>query len=406
MVATKNDSPLLSPASSMGSPAGKAQGIVVPKAPEPSWLDRVMISSLQKAPGYRLDVSHSTVKLDQNECPWDVPRALKDRICERLKEAPWNRYPSAFSEDLCDLLAQHAGVGKGSVLLGPGSNYLLSLLVTTLTKKILSHNGEPTGPRLWLARPSFPHCEALCAYEGIPFVPWNLTDDFEYDEKALAGLTPGSVVIFATPNNPVGNSLKGEALSRILKAHPETLFIADEAYYEYSDVPLTYLLEQFSNLILVRTFSKTMASASVRIGYLLASSEIIDQLRKLRPPFLLNAFQNIALEEMLKGQEMGEHVRMIVSHTKRERDRLFERFLALGTQLGMTTKVTEANFFLLKWDRPENALMVYQHLLSQSIQVRNVSGAPRLAGCLRVTIGTAEENDSLLKALASWQPPA
>ena len=221
---------------------------------------------------------------------------------------------------------------------------------------------------------------------------------------SLSGLTPGSVVIFATPNNPVGNSLKGEDLARLLQAHPQVLFIADEAYYEYSDIPLTYLLKDFSNLILVRTFSKTMASASVRIGYILASSVIIDQLRKLRPPFLLNSFQNIALEEMLIGPEMHDHVRMVVTHTQKERMKLFEGFLAQGSRIGMSTKMTEANFFLLRFKRQEDALGLYQYLLGKGIQVRNVSGAPRLSGCLRITVGTVEENDLVLKALASWQP--
>ncbi len=377
------------------------------KHPSDRWVEGFLAPSLVQAKGYRLDVSDAAVKLDQNECPWDLPADLKQKICARLALTPWNRYPSAYSDHLASRLAQHVGVPSSWILLGPGSNYLLSLILNTFTKHLtnspLKNGGSLQTPGLKIARPSFPHYEAHCLYEGIPFEPWLLTQELEYDLPALDGLADGSVVIFASPNNPVGNSLSSDQLAQLLSRHPQSLFIADEAYFEYLPENYGPLLASYSNLILVRTFSKTLAAAGVRIGYVVGSPIYLDQLRKVRPPFLLNAFQNICLDELLGNPATEKHIARVVAHTNAEKQKLTQWFESNGPAKGFTAKESQANFFLLRWADPAKAQDAYQHLLKSGIQVRNVSQGPGLAGCLRVTIGTQSENQAFCTALVQGQ---
>lgn len=331
---------------------------------------------------------------------------IKGKICARLAQTPWHRYPSAYSDHLAALLAHHAGVPSPSVLLGPGSNYLLSLLLSTFTKHLVAKSESAVKshpkPVLKIARPSFPHYEAHCHFEGIPYEAWNLTPDFEYDLQALHGLPEQSVVIFASPNNPVGNSLTSAQLATLLEQNPKSLFIADEAYYEYLDEDYTPLLGRYPNIVLVRTFSKTLAAAGVRIGYIVGSPVYLEQLRKVRQPFILNAFQNICLEELLLSPGIHQHIAKVVEHTAFEKQKLDLWFASHGPAKGFTTKKSTANFFLLRWSDPAQALKAYQHLLSSGIQVRNVSQGPGLAGCLRVTVGTSSENEAFCAALSSF----
>lgn len=363
-----------------------------PLKPTAGFLSLFMTPSLLAAKAYHIDVVDAPIKLDQNESPWDWPAEVKARILAKLAERSWNRYPSPFGDRLVDLVAKHAGVPGDCVLLGPGSNYLLAVILNAVAR-----NAQGT---VVLARPSFALYEAHCQYEGIPYQLWPLDAQLEYDPTLLPPLPEGSVVVFASPNNPVGNVLSRAVFETLLKNNPHTLFVADEAYVEFANEPYTSLLGRYGNLILVRTFSKTMGAAGVRLGYLVASAPIIHELQKLRVPYLLNQFTLAAVGEILGDPAMLEIFAHGVRDAVAERERVRGALEKLADAKGFYVKPSQANFLLLRWPTAEESTKTYRHLIQGGVLVRNVSGAPGLTGCLRISIGKKEENDRLLEVMS------
>jgi histidinol-phosphate aminotransferase len=367
--------------------------LITAKEPTKAFLEQYLTPSIFSARGYHIDTLEAQVKLDQNESPWDWPDAVKDRILAKLKSRPWNRYPPAFGDELAVKIANKIGVSKQNILLGPGSNYLIGLVLQTFSKKI--HG------KVVLARPSFALYESHCQYEGIPYEAWPLNEQLEYDLKLMPELPPGSMVLFASPNNPVGNILPRSTLRELLKSRPDVLFIGDEAYCEFADEPYTELLQDFPNLILIRTFSKTLGAAGVRLGYILAGANVIDLLKKPRVPFLINQFTLVAAGEVLEDPAMAKIFDDIVKNAIAERKRVCASLESEGQRLGFKIKSSQANFLLARWSNTEASNNAYQHLIKSGILVRNVAAAPGLAGCLRISIGTSSENDKLLSAFSA-----
>lgn len=361
---------------------------MLPVEPSREFLEQFLTPSLFTTRGYHIDAPAVGVKLDQNESPWDWPEVVKNRVLDELKKRPWNRYPSPFADELAAKIAKRLGVDDSCILLGPGSNYLLALILQTFSKKIRG--------KLVIARPSFALYEAQCNYEGIPYEVWPLDQNLEYDEALLPALPNGSMVIFASPNNPVGNILTRKALKSLLVKYPNVLWIGDEAYCEFADEPYTDLLAEHGNLLLVRTFSKTMGAAGVRLGYILAAANVIELLKKPRVPFLINQFTIAACSVVLDDPDMSKIFDDIVQNAISERERVAKELSCQGQRLGFTIKISQANFVLARWPATEKALEVYQMLVKSGVLVRNVSGAPGLAGCLRISIGTKDENDKLI----------
>lgn len=366
--------------------------VIKPLAPDSRWLAGLVNPSLIGAAPYKIDTPRVDIKLDQNESPWDLPRELKEKVVKRLMDQAWNRYPPAFADDLAAKVATYVGVSADSVLLGPGSNYLVSLALSVFSK------GTKTGGKVVIARPSFPLYESHCQYEGIPYEIWNLNQDLEYDPALLPDLPKNSVVIFASPNNPVGNVLKKKTFEDLLKKHPDVLWLADEAYFEYAAEPYTELIGKYANLMLLRTFSKTMGAAGVRVGYLVAAPEYLALLKKQRLPFLLNHFALVCADVLLTDPGMQKHLAAIQSNAVSQRTIVATELTRLGAKAGFQVKPSEANFLLLRWPDSDQSLAAYRKLVEQGILVRNVASGPGLAGCLRVTLGDEAENAALLRA--------
>lgn len=365
--------------------------LFTPNQVSDEWLQQFLVPSLIAANPYKIDTTTTPVKLDQNENPWDWPERIKDKIITELRNLPWNRYPSAYADDLADLVGAQSGLTAGCVLLGPGSNYLVALVISTF-----SRIGRG---KVVIARPSFALYESHCAYDGISVDPWPLDANMQYDTSLLPELTPGSMVVFASPNNPVGNVLPYKTLQDLATLHPDVLFVADEAYLEYAREPYTPLLKDHSNILLIRTFSKTLGAAGVRIGYILGAPKLIEQLRKLRLPYMINLFGLVAARLVLEDHETQKHFKGIVAKGIAERERVYEALGLMAPRKGFQVIPSEANFILLKWQDQSASSRAYRHILGQGILIRDVSKGPGLAGCLRVTIGTSEQNNLFLSAV-------
>ncbi len=365
---------------------------ISPKAPNTAWLESYLLPGLIESPTYKIDAPKVDLKIDQNESPFDWPLELKEKVCKALMASAWNRYPEPFPKDLESLVAKHVGVSEGSILLSPGSNHLIALVLSIF---------GPKASKVVLARPSFPLYESHCKGSGIPYEPWTLNSDLEYDLEGLPALPPRSLVLFASPNNPVGNILPRQTLRELLTKYPETLFIGDEAYLEFASEPYTELLREFSNLMLIRTFSKTMGAAGIRLGYLVAAPEYIHQVRKLMLPFLINRFTLAAVPLVLEDVTARNQFQGVIDMTITERDRLAKELSDLGTRFAFQVKNSQANFLLVRFSTQEACMAMYQHLVTSGILVRNISGGTQLTGCLRVTVGTPDENTRVIETFKS-----
>jgi histidinol-phosphate aminotransferase len=351
-------------------------------------IEDFVVPSLLATKGYHIDEIDVSVKIDQNESPEDFPKEIKDAIIESLRKKPWNRYPPPFADPLSEKLASKLGFDASHVLTGPGSNYLITIIIDAFARRNSGKN--------IVLRPSFPLFEAHCRYTGVAYEPWDLDDNFQFDLKKLEGLPDHSVIIFASPNNPTGSSISRDQLESILQAHPTSLVVADEAYFEFSSTPYHPLVARYKNLLIIRTFSKALGLAGVRLGYLLGNPQIIAELRKLRLPFLLNTFSLEVFDAVLSSAKIADFTESNIARLKTERDRVYETLAPVFAKRQHRLFPSDANFVLAKLSSDAACESFYQSLIKGGVLVRNISKGLRLQGCLRISIGTRAENDKLI----------
>jgi histidinol-phosphate aminotransferase len=336
---------------------------------------------------YTLAAREARVKINQNENPWDLPESLKRRVLDHALARPWCRYPDFDPRELTEALARFAGWRPDGVLAGNGSNELIeALLLVTVGP----------GTRVVIPEPTFTLYALLTGILGGEAVRVPLTEELQYDASALVEArkrNEAAVTIVCSPNNPTGTSLSRAALERLCRAG-DGLVVVDEAYHEFSGETAVPLLDQHPNLVVFRTFSKALALAGLRVGYLLASPDLVREVNKARLPYNLNFFtQAAALAALDEHDLLHQRVRRLVE----ERERLLER---LADVPGVQAWPSQANFFLLEL-LTTSPKAVFEALYRRGVLVRDVSGYPMLSRCLRISVGTPEENDTFLHALGA-----
>lgn len=336
--------------------------------------------------GYTLAPLSAPRKLNQNESPLDLPEPLKRRILVRAHATQWNRYPTFHPAELAaSVAARHDWVPDG-VLVGNGSNELIqSTLAVTV--------GE--GHAVVTVAPTFALYRQLTAVLGGIYRPVLLGADFSFDIGAIvaeARAASARVIILNSPNNPTGTALPAGAVERLL-AETESLIVCDEAYQEFGGTSAVPLLRHSSRLVVLRTFSKAMALAGLRFGYALAHPALIAEMSKGKLPYNVNLVTLAAAEELL-----ADHAALdaMVATLIRERERLIPE---IGRIDGLTVYPSAANFFVIRCQTVP-ARVVFTRLLEEfGILVRDIAGAPPLDECLRISVGTAEDNDAVVAAL-------
>ena len=334
---------------------------------------------------YTLSARRAPVKLNQNENPYDLPEAVKRRVVAQALARPWSRYPDFDPQELVEALARFSGWRADGILAGNGSNELIEavLLVTV---------GE--GTRVVIPEPTFTLYALLTGMLGGQVVRAPLGPDLEYDAPALARArreAGASVTIVCSPNNPTGSVLGLDDLRRLCE-ESDGLVVVDEAYHEFSRQSAVPLLADHPNLVVLRTFSKAMAMAGLRLGYLLAAPEIVREVNKGRLPYNLNFFsQAAALAVLEQAPALGETVGRLIAM----RDQLV---LDLATLPGVRVFPSRANFILFELAQADPR-QVFDHLYARGVLVRDVTSYPRLQRCLRVTVGSEDENAAFLAAL-------
>jgi histidinol-phosphate aminotransferase len=252
---------------------------------------------------------------------------------------------------------------------------------------------EP-GKTLLLSVPTFLLYEQVATVLGGKVETTFLTPDLQYDSEVLQRFVEKKqpdVTIICSPNNPTGCIIDESALRALLRAS-RGLVVIDEAYHEFAGDSVVRLLEEHENLIVLRTFSKAMAAAALRIGYLLASPALVREIGKAVLPYNINVFSQIAAEVAVENyeSELRPLVRQIVS----ERERLFAELSRIH---GLAPVPSRANFILVK--SAADPKRIFHELLARDILIRDVSGYPMLSEYFRFSVGTPEQNDYVLKAI-------
>jgi histidinol-phosphate aminotransferase len=334
---------------------------------------------------YTLAARQAPVKINQNENPYDLPEALKRRVVEQAMARSWSRYPDFDPQELLEKLAAFAGWRADGVLAGNGSNELIeALLLVTVGP----------GTRVLVPEPTFTLYALMTRILGGELLPAKLGPELEYLPQELVSareaLRP-SVTIVCSPNNPTGSFLEREDVARLCAGH-DGLVVIDEAYHEFAGRSVAPLLSEHPNLIVLRTFSKAMGMAGLRVGYLLASPELVREVNKARLPYNLNFFAQMAAIAALDERALlQERVDRLV----RDRDELFRR---LAHVPGVRPYPSRANFILFELEDAEPKA-VFEEIYQRGVLVRDVSSAPRLSRCLRVSVGSDAENEAFLEAL-------
>lgn len=334
---------------------------------------------------YALSPDRARVKINQNENPWDMPERIKQETRRRLAARQWSRYPDFIPAGLHERLAEFAGWQAAGIIAGNGSNELIqALLMVTIGR----------GKRALISEPTFALYRQISTVLGGEVSSVQLTPALGYDVAALSvavrDLQP-DVTVICSPNNPTGCVLSDDDLRGLLKSS-EGIVVVDEAYHEFARHSVVPLLHEHGNLVVLRTFSKAMAMAGLRVGYLLAAPELTREIGKAVLPYNLNAVSQTAAEVAVEMYE--DDLRPLVERIISERSRLHGE---LGRINGITPVSSQANFMLVRSRlKPK---VVFDRLLERDILIRDVSGYPMLSEYFRVSIGTPEENDLLIEGL-------
>ncbi len=319
-------------------------------------------------------------KLDANELPFPLPAELRTRLGAALAEVPLERYPDPQARALRAELARQLGIAGDQLVLGNGSDELIALLAAAFAGPIL----YPT--------PTFIYYRLAAISRGVLPVEVPTGPRFELDEaaieRAIAEHRP-SVVFLALPNNPTGTLWRMDFALELAARHRDLAVVSDEAYLAYSGKTNLPHLAAHPNLVVMRTLSK-IGMAGVRVGFTISSAAIAAVLEKVRPPYNLSALDQRAALFLIR--EAADWCAARAAEVVAERAKLAAALAPYAEVFA-----SEANLLLV---RMTDASAVWQGLADRGIVVRNFDRPGPLSGCLRITVGTPEENAALLAALA------
>ena len=350
----------------------------------PASLVREDILALQ---GYHVTPAAGMVKLDAMESPYRLPGPLRDELGKRLGEVAINRYPDPLAPRLKEKLRAAMAIPAGlDILLGNGSDEILQLVSLALARP---------GATVLSLEPSFSMYRICAAFAGMRYAGVPLNGDFTLDEAALMRAVDAhrpALTWVSYPNNPTGNLFPRDAILRLLDRSPG-LVVVDEAYFPFSGgATLLDRVGKHPNLLLVRTLSK-LGLAGLRLGLAVGTADWIAELEKLRLPYNVNALTACAAEFVLDHHEVlaGQAQAIVADRSRIE--------AGLDKLQGVTRFASATNFVLV---RVAGAGAVFERLKARGILVRNLHGShPLLENCLRLTVGTPDENHLLLEALAA-----
>jgi len=336
--------------------------------------------SVRALSAYHVEDARVRIKLDAMENPFPLPAQVRDEVAKAVRKAMVNRYPDPSADRLTRAIASLWRMKPNQMILGNGSDELIQSIVIAFGGPVLM----PT--------PSFAMYDITPRALSQDVVTVPLTREFDLDADAViskARKVGAKVIFLACPNNPTGNRFSDDAVRKVLE-NVNAAVVIDEAYFSFSGRTWLPKLGTYRNLIMLRTLSK-IGLAGLRIGVLTASPAVVQELHKVRLPYNINVLSQAAALPALKSWSvLDRQIKVIVS----ERKLLYQALLRTP---GVTPFPSETNFLLLWIER--DAGRVFRELRKRGILVKNLDRPGPLRNCLRVTIGTPEENRKFLKTL-------
>ena len=338
---------------------------------------------------YHVPDSSGYIKLDAMENPYLLPPTLRSEIAEAVAAAAINRYPDPGAASLKEKIRDVTGLPQGmEILLGNGSDELIQLLALAINKP---------GAVLLSVEPSFVMYKMIATftgmrYVGVPLLHNSDSADFSLDLPAtLAAIKreQPALVFLAYPNNPTGNLFSADAVAQIIQAAPG-LVVLDEAYYAFAGDSFIPHLARYPNLLVMRTFSK-LGMAGLRLGFLAGSAAWLRELEKLRLPYNVGVLPQIVAGKLLAHHEV---LLQQAEQIKQDRAKLYQQLSEIAA---VKVYASEANFLMFC---VADATAVFDGLKQRGLLIKNLNGGhPMLKDCLRVTVGTPQENMKFIIAL-------
>jgi len=329
------------------------------------------------------------IKLNANENAYGLPEEIIEEILWKAKNLKYFRYPDANSVKLSEIVSSFWGLNRDNIVIGNGSDELIDYLIKAFSEK---------GRRIITTAPSFAMYKIYSIINGANFVQIPLGQvNFSLNEDKIleeAKKEDSSIVFIAYPNAPTGNYFAEDKIIKIIE-ESGCLVVVDEAYYEFGEKTFVPLISRYDNLVILRTFSKAYSLASLRVGYLFSNPEIINEIRKVKSPFNVNTFSQLAAQVVFENKEILKNsIKKII----KEREKLTNRINEIPP---FKAHSSQTNFVLVEVGSKENSDLVYNNLLKQGILVQKVSD-PIFSTSryfLRITVGNEEEDDILVKGL-------
>jgi len=338
--------------------------------------------------GYHSPQLDVDVRLNTNESPYPPPSEFVDAWLDALRTVPLHRYPDRAACELRDALATRVGHPGERIFAANGSNEVLQTL-------LLTYGGA--GRRALVFEPSYALHSHIARITGTEVATGDRTDDYRVSPTEAGLLIAGerpSIVFLCSPNNPTGTVETRATVESILASVIDRgpgLLVVDEAYGEFADWSATELVADDVPLVVVRTYSKVWSLAALRLGFAIGPVPVVAELEKVVLPYHLSAATQLAgLTALRFDAEMQQRVYALVA----ERERLSAQLALLP---GLTVFPSGANFVLVRFDGDGHSL--WQQLVDRGVLVRDFSRWPRVEDCLRITVGTPEEDDRLLASL-------
>lgn len=334
--------------------------------------------------GYHSPQVDVEVRLNTNESPFAPPGEFLDEVAAKVAQIDWHRYPDRAATELRERLAAHHGVAPEQVFVANGSNEVLQTVALTYA-----------GPGRTVAvfEPTYAMHSQIAKIAGSDVAVGNRAPDLSLDlaevRRVVTEADP-AITFVCSPNNPTGMVESRDVVEAVLDLAPG-LVVVDEAYAQFAPWSALDLLDDDLPMVVTRTFSKTWSMAAARLGYLVGPSWVVDELDKVVLPYHLDALKQAAGVVALDHVDaMNERVSLLVE----ERGRV----IAGLTELPVDVWPSSSNFVLFR-PQERSGDDVWQSLLDDSVLVRNCASWPGLDNCLRITIGTRDEDDRFLAAL-------
>ncbi len=336
--------------------------------------------SVRKLAAYHVDETPVRIKLDAMENPYTMPDTVRRELAALVRKAPINLYPDPSGKKLKKAISAMWSMNPDQVILGNGSDELIQTIILAFGGPVL------------IPVPTFAMYDITSRALAQKVVSVPLDEKFDLDADmmiAKANTTRAKLIFLACPNNPTGNRFSDTAIRKILD-RTNAAVVIDEAYYSFSGKTCLPLLKTHPNMIILRTLSK-IGFAGLRIGVLTASRPLVDELNKIRLPYNINSLSQSVATAVLKHQKIiDRQISLLIS----ERKKLYN---ALSQLSGVTVYPSETNFILIR--TTVDASGIHKKLKQQGILIKNLNKPGPLKNCMRVTIGTPEENKAFIAGL-------